>query len=374
MNPAASCQFGLEIPSSKVKNEAKLHLSALAIGKHIAEAAYDSATQYRSNREALRKARQAEAIAQEKEAKRQKKEQAAEEKRKLKETEKEEKKQEKKREKEEQQKRAAEEADAADEADDDNDDDEGGRKRKKRRVRGAIDEITDMDHPVLANRFSGFEAETTSSMTEFLARCLQGDPVVWANKRSQVKKLLDQSFHFDAKTSASTNMAMAAEVKDVTSKFAEIVESDPNKVKHTDVVSEQTRVAGEALNLDINLQELLENMYNDGSGKSRRPHTCVLERDAMKAALEAKLKDAENAAQATAAEASATAVRYAKQELTLYSSLQVQSFQKGKQHDGVMSGLFPHFIYQMEGTRVMAICSIRDVLVLVVLPCLPYQL
>ena len=353
-----------------MKKDAEIHLSALHIGKNIVDAAHQSASQYKSIRNALKKAKRDETLAEEREAKRKKKDEESARKKEVKAKERAEIKQQKLEEKHaKQQEQAAAAAEEDDDHQEDGEDerDGDGRKRKKRRVKGAVDEITDADYPCLANRFSGFEAQVADSLEAFSQACLLGHPVVWSNKRSQIKKLLDLSFDFDSKTSASTNTALVSELKNFTSSFAEVVEGDPNKVKSTQLTSDQTQSATVALSLDFQFREALETIINGNLSKDdtlNYRHTCVLDREELINALSSKLEVVQGSAQegdAGEARPNTPALRQAQQELNLYKSIQMVGFARGKQHDGVLSGLFPHLLYQMEGTRVITTCSILDV-------------
>lgn len=364
--------------SVEVKKDAEIHLSALQIAKHIVDAAHQSSCQYKSIRNALKKARRDEALAEEREVKRKKKDEETERKREEKAKERaliKEKKAEEKLAKQKEQEEAEEEDDqqGEGEGEEDGERDGDGRKRKKRRVKGAIDEITDADFPCLANRFSGFEADVADSLEAFSRACLLGRPVVWSNKRSQIKKLLDLSFDFDAKTASNTNTALVSELKQFTSNFAEAVEGDPSKIKSTLLTSEQTQCATVALSLDFQFREALEHILNGNVSKDdfwKYQHTHVLDREDLVNALtsqvdtissqESALQGEKNTATAEKQQVTA-ALRQAQQELSLYKCIQMVGFARGKQHDGVLTGLFPHLLYQMEGTRVITTCSILDV-------------
>lgn len=354
-----------------MKKDAETHLSALQIAKHIVDAAHQSSCQYKSIRNALKKARRDEAIAEEREIKRKKKEEESERKREEKAQERaliKEKKLEEKRAKQKEQEEAENEDDQqGEEEGEDGEKDGEGRKRKKRRVKGAIDEITDADYPCLANRFSGFEAEIADSLDAFSHACLRGRPVVWSNKRSQIKKLLDLSFDFDVKTAGNTNTALVSELKQFTSNFAEVVEGDENKIKSTQVTSEQTQPATVALSLDFQFGEALEHVLNgsvSGEDVLKYRNTHVLDREELLNALSSKLDEIQRSAPPAPESkeaANAAALNQAQQELNLYKFMQMVGFARGKQHDGVLSGLFPHLLYQMEGTRVITTCSMLDV-------------
>lgn len=344
-NRATFIHTMLSVPllvSLQVKKEAINHLTALETFKHIVEAAAGSATQYRSIREALRKARVQENQAAEREKKRKEKE-AETERKKAAAAE--------ARAKKKAAEKAAKAARAAEEAEDDDDEagaDAGPRKKKARRGRG-VDEIGESDFPVIANRFTDFEMPVVSTHEEFVKLCVSGKPAIWRSKRLLVKQVLEMDGEYDQKSATNTNLAISAELKAFISEFAGLAESDPNKTKHTKIISEQIQMATEALSMDLCFQQHL-----DDNPDHVRAHVCpradvTEELERLKQEIEDKDGDNQRA------------VHQAGQELNLFRLLQMVGFARGKSHDGVLSGLYPHLLYQMEGTRVIATVDIVDV-------------
>ena len=252
-------------------------------------------------------------------------------------------------------KAAKEAARAAEEAEDDDDEGEanaatnvGPRRKKARRCKG-VDEIGESDFPVIANRFTDFEVPVVSDHEEFVKLCVSGKAAIWRSKRLLIKHVLELDGGFDQKLATNTNLAIAAESKNFISEFAALAESDPNKTKHTKIVSEQMQVATEALSMDLCFQQHL-----DDTPDLRKAYVCpradvIEELERLKQVIEEKDGDNQRA------------VHQAGQELNLFKLLQMIGFARGKSHDGVLSGLYPHLLYQMEGTRVITIVDIVDV-------------
>ena len=265
-------------------------------------------------------------------------------------------------------KKQAEEEDAENKTDDDADGEGGGvrpRKRQVRRVRG-FEELGETDHPVLVNRFAEFEMNIVTELPDFLDACLKGEPVVLRARRSPVKKILEY-VSFDPKTAMSQNTRLMAEMKDFISEFAGICEQDPNKLKYTKAASEEAQNIAEALGLDVALQDHLEKLVKDqgpGTGADST-QACLVDRGDFATLMDSRVKackdkcQAENAGKDTLAGKEA---HQASQELALWSQLQLIGHQKGKQYDGVIGGFFPNIQYQMEGSRAVAIVSMRDVI------------
>ena len=328
----------------------------------MAEAASQSAMQYRSIRDALRKARVQEQAAEERERKRRAKEIENEKKRKAAAEKREHEKAEKKKAVQAAKEAAeAEKAAAAAESDSDDEDEAGNKKkRKKRRCRG-IDEIGGDDYPVLANRFTGCELPICDSMESFMQMVFKGVPCVWRSKRPQLKKLLDLDGGFDTKKATNTTMALQAELKNFISEFAATVEANPNKLKQTKVVSEENQIAAEALSMDLCFQDYLEKNQDYTLGDDEDFAPVILSREDLANSLQDLFSQVkETSDNAENKEKFALPLRQAEQEANLQKMVQMVAFQRGKQHDGVLSGLFPHLSFQMEGTRVMALVDISE--------------
>ena len=250
-----------------------------------------------------------------------------------------------------QKQREREEAAAAEAAEEDGAEENVNCKRKQRRVRGA-DELEPSDHPVLVNRFGGCEMEVESDMKTFLEACLFGLPVVWRSRRSVIKRVLDEDGSFEAKKAQNTNQALQADLKSFISEFATICEQDPSKVKSTRAVSEASQEARAALSMDSCVTALLEEKVHAGE---TLPCACVCEHEDIVAELQA-VKD-----RLKGSDPEGKPVNHqADQELKLWKNLQMVAFQKSKSFDGVMSGLYPHMLYQTEGSRAISIVSIED--------------
>ena len=345
---------------TQVRTEADLIMHGISCAKHIIDAATQSASQYRSTRDALRKARLEEKAAQERERKRKEKEDEREEKKRLKKEERDMQKASKKAEKQAEKEKEQAEAEAAEEAEDGDDNANG--KRKARRVRGA-EELEPSDYPVLLNRIGGCEMKVETEMKAFLEACLLGLPVVWRSRRSLIKKVLDECGSFEGKKSQNINQGLQADLRSFISEFAGLCEKEPEKVKSTRAVSEASQEARMALSMDASLVALLEEKVQAGE---KLPDACVLEYDDIAAELQTitdRMQEPEEKEGTKTKEKEGTKIKVnhqANQELQLWKALQMVGFRKGASFDGVMSGLYPHMIYQTEGSRAISIVSVED--------------
>ena len=332
-----------------MQKEGEAHIRAMQCAKHIVDAAHQSATQYKSTREALRKARIEEQKAQEKEKERRKKELEAE--RIREETQK--KKEEEKREKQAQKDR--EKAEKADKEDKEDQQDGAGGGRRRRRGRGQ-GEMSETDHPVLATRFSGHDVAVVDSIEKFVGKCLEGSAVIWRARRAPFKKILEVHDDFDTKSATASATLLHAGIREFTSEFAKILEKEPTKIKSTSLAPEGTQPCFEALSLEQSATSRLETeMQMDSPTLDLDSATLVLDRELVIEQLQKsiqRLKDSD---------AGQAKLHQADQELMLFSKLHMIGFQKGCSFSGVMSGLYPHLIYQMDGTRAVSIVSITDV-------------
>ena len=237
--------------------------------KHIIAAAMQSSSQYRSTREALRKARIEEEAAVAKEAKRQAQEKEKEMKRKRQAEEREDKKSQKKEEKERESRRQKEE-DEGGQDDKHEEDDDGGRKTSRRKVKG-FEELDISDFPILVNRFPDYEMQIENEMDGFLQACLRGLPVVWRSKRPQIKKILESDGNgYSSKQAQATNQIIQNDLKEFISEFANVCEREPEKVKSTRLPSTEAQGAHEALSLDFAVQGALEKNATENPGSDIR--------------------------------------------------------------------------------------------------------
>ncbi|CAK9047012.1 unnamed protein product, partial [Durusdinium trenchii] len=344
-----------------VLEEGRVHMRAIQVGKRIVEAAQQSAWQYKSTRDALRKARLEEERATDREEKKRQKAAEAEAARKKKEAERLAKKQEKELDRQRKKKEAAEQEAQEDQAQDG--DDQNGAGARRRRGKGA-QELTDSDHPVLANRFSGHEVPVVDTMPKFIPACLKCDPVIWRARRRQTKKILEEG-GLGGKTALNTNCMLQAELKTFISEAATTFESDATRVKITKAMSEQAQQSAlDPLSLELPFTRKLEEEADDQAAAEDREPCLLIEREVLTQAL-LKCKEQAAADEAEADEASIKTAKIrthtAKQDLFHFSKLQMVGFKKTGTFSGVVSGLFPHLVYQSEGTRAMAMVNIYDV-------------
>ena len=341
--------------SPQVVQEAECHIRAIQCAKDIVDAAYQSASQYKSTREAIRKARIEENKAREREELKRQKEAEASAKREAAAAEKKRKQDEKKRKKD-AEKKAAEDNK---ECDKEGDDGEGEPSKKRRRGRGG-DELGPDDYPVLCNRFVGHDCiKVVDTLETFVGGCCSALPSIWRARRAPFKKVMDADDNYTQKTSMAASTTIAAAVKAFTEEFAQVLETDPQKIKKTEKCPEEVLKHMEALSLEQQAIGVLEaeaenpTLYLD--------ELCmVIDRETMQEHIQ-RVVDSMSAPDHFGNAAAEPLVHKAKNEQLLYNHSQFVGFAKGKSFSGVMTGLYPHLIYQLDGTRVIALVDIRHV-------------
>ena len=321
------------------------HWKALQLAKDFAEAAMQSATQYMSTREALRKARLEEQKALEAERKRQEKEAKVAAAKEAARIEREKKKTEKAKERKERK-----EADKLKKDLEAQENKAGGRRRGK-----GVDEMGEGDAPVLLNKFPTREVHMVDSLEAFMKAMTHGMPVIWRARRIPLKRVLkDNPDYSDEKQANHAATLLQAEFKTWLEEFAQRLESQPDKVRMTKSCSEQIAGMREALSLEHQLGKMLDNQCDDLlHDPSLNPCCCLLDRAEMGEILDRLTEECK--------EVSPDCGHAAVQEGMLWSYLHQVAHQKGKTYSGILSGMFPYLMYQMEGTRAMALASISDV-------------
>ena len=339
--------------------ETDKHYKSVMVAKDIAEAALQSAAQYRSTRDALRKARMLEALEKEKEEKRRRKE---EEQRAVKAKKAEEKRLEKEAKKK-MKKDAKEKADKEKGDEVDTQEGQGGKRDKRRRGRGC-EEVGEDDLPVLSNQFKGHETMIVDSMGTFIDQITWGRPVIWRARRPPIKKILEAfSESKSAKEATATSALLMSELKGFISTFAQKCEQDPSTVKSTKGNSEEAQVALEALSMEAFVEGALENAINDPdsntlpNGQAKASNRCiVLDRkqftDSMHELAESLKKDPQKKDQEQAVQ----------KETMLWNTLHMIGQQHKKTFSGVIQALYAHLIFQIEGTKAMAMAAVNDVI------------
>lgn len=326
-------------------------MRALTCAKEITDAAHMSASQYISTRDAIRKARLEEKKAKEREDARKEKERKAEAK---KAAAKQKKAEEKQRKLEQQQQRLQEQQDAAavaaNAADQDGDDQDDANEKSKARRRGkGSDELDpEKDHPILCERFSGHEIKVVDTLDSFLSEALLGLPVIWRAKRAPFKRVFDQS-SYNQKNSYSAATALQAELKQFQDKFAQMAENDTSKIKHTDAAGQNVQEHLEALSMDVQFQSAMEKEI-DNEETELDPSCVVVDHDALGPIIKSIADEMSKTDETTK--------HKAQQEVLLHENVQTIGFRKGQKFSGVMNGLYPHLLYQTDGTRVVAMASI----------------
>ena len=324
-----------------------MHLQALLNAKEIAEAAGQCSRQARQTRQALRKALQEEAAEKERENKRMEKEAAARAKKEEAAKKKEQKKQEKKAEQEAAKaKRKAEE-------------EEGGGE-KRRRGKGA-DEILESDPPVLFNRFYEHEIPIVDSLDELVELVISGSPGVWRARRAPLKKVLEASDpNADAKTINSAVLLLRGEHKTYLGTVSEKVAAGTLE-RSPQFSSEQSQVHLQALAFDNIIAQYLESEVADQPDQTKLTPAVVMDRDSI-AAESAALRNTMTFMEPRDA-------LKADAETGLYNNLHHLGIKRGFKFAGVMQGLWGHFCYQMEGSRMISMAALCDVTWFVVGSC-----
>ena len=341
----------------------------MKLALELIEAAHQSAQQYMSTRQALIKARKEEEVAKQKEKTRQEKQAKLQKEREQKAKVAAQKREEKRKQHEEQKNSMKEtegeanadgepavEGDAVAEAAEATKKTHGTSTR--RRGRGG-NELGPDDLPVLTNRFQDHDIATFDSFDGFVKSMLNGTPALWRARRPPLKKVL-QDAGMTQKDSHNMAIQLGTELKQFICDFAQKCNDTPDKVKSTQQLSEQTQDSRNILSFDhgvcsaLELQAQLEQKGEPTQGLNCA--SCVLERDVF-------LEEFDEVSKAI--ESRATNVDVAKktieQERLLWGKAQLVAQQHGKTFTGVLSGLFPHVVYQCEGTKAMAMVAIHEV-------------
>ena len=348
------------------------HYKSMKLALDLIEAAQQSAQQYMSTRQALIKARKDEESAKQKEKTRQEKQAKLQKEREAKAKVAAEKREERKKQQEEQKREQAEKdntgegdggcengADGEGEGGDAGD--ESATKKtpgssNRRRGRGG-NEMGSDDLPVLANRFQDHDIPTFSELKGFVKAMLKGTPALWRARRPPLKKVLQDS-GMSQKVSQNMAIQMGTELKQFISDFAQKCNDDPDKVKSTHPLSEPIQDTRNSLSFEheacaaLELQAQLE--QKGEPTEDLNCASCVLERDVF---LD-EFDEVSKAIQIRAANVE-MAKKTIEQERLLWGKAQLVAQQHGKTFTGVISGLFPHVIYQCEGTKAMAMVSIQ---------------
>ena len=348
----------------QVRATIEAHWKAMQLAKDLAGAAIQSARQYMSTREALRKARIEERKLREQEAKRKEKEEkqrkAKEEKKAARLAAKQKKEEEKKAQKE--RERLAREA--AGDGGDGPDGAKQSKQTKNRRAGKGRDELGEGDPQVLVTRLRCHEIETKDDPTAFFKEMSFGSPCIWRARRVPLKRILQSSPDFVTdKDAAQASTSLQAEYKSWLSEFVQKCESQPEKVRSTKKASDEAQKAREALSLELDLGELFQQQMDPKTADPMvNPYFTVLERALVQDSLSATVERLKSAAggSGSAGHAAAQGLQVAELEAMTWKSLQLVAQQQGKSFSGTMNGMYPHIIYQMEGTRAMALASILD--------------
>lgn len=344
-------------------------------------AAQQSAQQYMSTRHALIKARKDEDIAQQKEKARQEKQaklqkekeqkaklaaQKREERKQQQEEEKKKQEEERKQQQEEQNQSNKEKEDevTADGKPEDGADADPSKKTQgagastRRRGRGG-NELGPDDLPVLTNRFQDHDIPTVDTMDGFVKAMLKGTPALWRARRLPLKKVLQDS-GMNQKDAHSMAIQLGTELKHFNNEFAQICNENPDKVKATNPLSEQVQDSRNSLSFEqvvCSALELEAQLAQKGEPtQGLNCESCVLERDAFLEEFDEVSKSIHG--RATNVD---VAKKNIEQERLLWGKGQLVAQQRGKTFTGVLSGLFPHVVYQSEGTKATAMVSIHEV-------------
>lgn len=329
-------------------------MTALQNAKSFADAAFQSGKQSASTRAALLKSKHDEKQMEEKEEQRLQKEAAAkrmkEEKDRKTAEEKELKRQKKeaeKAEKKEKKRREKEEGNDAGE--------EGGRKggKDRRRGRGAEELQEGQDPACLTTRLPDSEITVMDDLTMFVESLPLGIPCVWKARRPPLKKVLEAHGDCTGKDLHNASVLIQQEWKNFLSNLAEDLQGNSNIKKRCRACSEDMQLHRDALSMDSMVQKHLEQSLGTHD-PSTEPAT-VIEVDALCESMNQVAKIA------TDRKWPEDKVKAMQQEIAMYKHLHMVGMPKGQVFSGVFTGLYPHLVYQMEGTRAMALVSTSDV-------------
>ena len=341
-----------------MKIDGEAHMVAMDNAKHLADAASQAARQSISTRAALIKSRQEELAMRERENIRMQKEAEAKKKKEESDKKKQAEKELKKKEKEELKvKKKAEKAAKKQAEQEQQDDDAEGAEgdKKRRRGRGAEELHEGEDPPCLTNRFVDFEAPTFDSLDSFLHAVIQGVPSLWKARRTPMKKVIEiAGLVDDKKTLNNVSVLLQSEWRSFLSTFAAEVEGNPELNKRCKACPRELQTHMESLAMDPLIQEFLEDQTTNPNVEYQVDPALVMER----AVLGDKIKETLDVAKGKGLSDHAKAME---SELALYNNLHLVGVPKGKVFAGIFSGLYPHVVYQMEGTRAIALARASDV-------------
>ena len=320
-------------------------MCALSIAKNMTEAAKQSASQCKQTRSAQRKAIQEEQA-----------EKVREEKRKHKEAQQAEKKAAEalKREKEKKDKQIEAAAKSAEKAAQEAIQNDGHGQEKRRRGKGA-DELGDA-HPVLTTKFENHEVAVFDTLAKFRSALTTGMPIIWRARRAPFKKVMEaHSTLHDLKAIGQAVLLIRSEFKQQVEEFVDLIQKNPNTIKKPRVVGDEAQALLEPLSLDVPAQEQFEWIVNhpDEAQDSDPPYT-VMERAVFQQVLDEVM-----AGMSFPDDKSKNA---AEQEVGMYKLLHQIGFKKGELYSGYMQGMWPHVLYQQEGSRAVAFVSVDDAL------------
>ena len=356
MTPTPTYNISRSPPATKVELAANDHMKSIDAAKSLGEAALQSAKQCLATRNALKQARIEEQNEAEKERIRlEKAAEAAEKKRALqkeKDDEKERKRLEKeaqKRDKEDKRKKDKEQEKEADDAD----------KQKGRRRGRGHDELVDGEDPAcLTNRFADVEMRVVDSHEEFAQSMIWGKPLIWRARRPPFKKVLQScSSSMPSKELNSACTLLQAEWKSFLSSFAEEVAGDGSMKKRNKTCSAEVQGFREALSFDrhvaAHMETELANNDPTADDDDDLGHCVVMEEAVLKELLD-EFRDSSKGAKDEI-------MRRMQHEVSMYSTLHMVGMPKGKVFSGTFGGLYPHVVYQLEGTKAIALVRAADV-------------
>ena len=336
--------------------QANDHMKSIDAAKSLGDAALQSAKQCLATRNALRQARLDEQNEAEKEKIRIAKAAEAAEKKRVLQKEKNEEKERKrlekeaqKQQKEEKRKQDKEKEKEADDAD---------KQKGRRRGRGSDELVDGVDPACLTNKFTDCEVRVVDSQEEFAKSMIWGSPVVWRARRPPFKKVLQScSPSMPSKELNSACTLLQAEWKSFLSKFAEEVAADQSIVKRNKSCSAEVQGFREALSFDRHVaahkETELVNPDPTSDDDDDLGHCVVMEEAVLKEQLD-KFRDSHKGAQDEI-------MKRMQHEVSMYSTLHMVGQNKGKVFSGHFGGLYPHVVYQLEGTKAIALVRASEV-------------
>ena len=195
--------------------------------------------------------------------------------------------------------------------------------------------------------------------TFFVEQCLAGVPVIWRAKRPPFKRVLEAHDDYTSKQAVAGSTAMQAAAKEYTEEFAQILEREPEAIKKTKRAGDGVQEHVEALSLEQKAIAVLEREAENPS-LDLDEFCMIMEREELKHMIQHVVDDVSTNHQ-SGSKADEEVVHKAKNDQMLYENVQLLGFAKGKSFSGIMSGLYPHLMYQFDGTRVIALVDMADV-------------